>query len=104
MGRGVKAKKKRHTDRTAKYLLSEKQIDRLKNELSTQLLKDAYVLFITAARDCLNITLDDVDKLTMTFMRYSWYDEKNLVKIKEMAKYLEEEFSDNDFKVKFTGF
>lgn len=103
MARGVKAKKKKHTDRTSKYLVSDKQLEKIKRDLSKQLIKDVFILFLAATRDCKGLTVDEVYELAETFMRYAWYDEENILKIKEMKKALEEKFGEEEFGFKFTG-
>ena len=90
MARGVKAKKKKHTDRTAKYLISDKQLEKIKKEVAWEATTKASLLNLTATVDCFGLTEDQVCELAETVTRYAMYVEKHIVRLNEMADLIKE--------------
>ena len=89
MGKGMKVKKKKDPERTKKYLISHKQLDRIKFEVSKEATEKASLLNIAATADCFGLDEDQICKLAETVSRYAIYIDDNLVKINEVADIIE---------------
>ena len=93
MGKGMTAKKKKHTRSTAKYLLSEKQLERVKYEVSKEATGKASLLNIAATADCFGLNEDQICELAETVTRYARYIDDHVVKINSIADIIEEKTS-----------
>lgn len=89
MGKGMTAKKKGYSDRTKKYLLSEKQLEKIKFDVSKDATQKACLLNIAATADCFGLDEDQICELAETVSRYAIYIDDNLVKINEVADIIE---------------
>lgn len=89
MGKGIKAKKKKNADRTKKYLISHKQLERIKYEVSKEATQKASLLNIAATADCFGLDEEQICTLAETVTRYASYLDDNLVKINQVADIIE---------------
>ena len=103
MGRNTRAKKKTPDDKKKKFYISQRELEKTVIDAKREATSDAFIVMLAAVRDCKGLELDEVYEIAETVMRYSWYDEINVLKIKEMRKFLEKKFSDNEYDFKFTG-
>ena len=90
MARGVKAKKKKHTDRTQKYRLSVKQLEKEKKKVAWDATTKASLLNIAATADCFGLNEEQICELAETVTRYAMYVDKHIVRLNEMADLIEE--------------
>ena len=93
MGKGMTAKKKGHSDRTKKYLISHKQLDRMKFEVAKEATQKASLLNIAATADCFGLDEEQICTLAETVSRYASYLDDNLVKINKVADIIEKKTS-----------
>ena len=89
MGKGMTAKKKGHSDRTKKYLISDKQIKRIKLEITEDVTSKANLISVAATADCFGLNEEQICKLAETTDRYSNYVDKHLIKINQIADIVE---------------
>lgn len=89
MGKGMTAKKKGYSDRTKKYLISHKQLDRMKFEVARDATGKASLLNIAATADCFGLNEEQICKLAETVSLYASHLDNNLVKINQVADIIE---------------
>ncbi len=99
MGKGMTAKKKGYSDKTKKYLISDKQLEKIKFEVSKEATSKACLLNIAATADCFGLDEDQICKLAETVSRYAMYIDDNLIKLKEVAGIIEK-----NTQVRFSSF
>lgn len=85
----ITAKKKKHTDRTKKYYISQKQLEGIKQEVAKDVTSKASLLNIAATADCFGLNEDQICELAETVTRYAMYLDEHLVKINQVADMIE---------------
>lgn len=82
-----RAKKPKTKD--PKYTLSEKQMQKVKNKVTDEIIKKTLLLFLSAAVDEVGLTDDQVCAIWKTANRYGEYIDQHLVKIQLVQETIE---------------
>ena len=80
---------KKPKQREQKYLVSEKQLERIKSKVTDDVTKKALLLFLAAAVDEIGLTDEQVCKVFKTANLYGGYIDQHLVKIKLVQETIE---------------
>jgi hypothetical protein len=99
MGRGIKAKKKTPADRTKKYHISDKQLERIKMEVAEEVNRKSCLLCIAAMADHLELTEDQICETAEVITRWASYLDQKVLSINEVAEIIEKKTG-----IKFGGF
>lgn len=71
-------------NRSVKYYLSDKQLDKIKNKIATGATAKAILLTLSATSDEIGIGADDVTNIAVRVERYAAYLDEHLISINEM--------------------
>ena len=72
-----------------KYIVSDKQLQKVKEKVTEDVTKKALLLFLAAAADEIGLTDEQVCKVFKTANRYAEYIDTHLVKIKQVQEVVE---------------
>lgn len=75
--------------RGQKYLVSEKQLERIKSKVTNDATNKALLLFLAAAADEIGLTDEQVCNVFETANRYGRYIDEHLVKIRQLQETIE---------------
>ena len=99
MGRGIKAKKKTPADRTKKYHISDKQLERIKMEVAEEVNRKACLLCIAAMADHLSLTEDEICETAEVITRWAGYLDEKIITINDVSEIIEKKTG-----IRFGGF
>lgn len=71
-------------NRSMKYYLSDKQLDKIKNKIATDATAKAILLTLSATSDEIGIGADDIANIAVRVERYAAYLDEHLVSINAM--------------------
>ena len=80
---------KKPKQRGQKYLVSEKQLERIKSKVTDDVTKKALLLFLAAAADEIGLTDEPVCNVFETANRYGRYIDEHLAKIQQLQETIE---------------
>lgn len=90
MGRNVKAKRKK-TDVRSKYLISDKQLDKIKFEVAREATGKASLLCVCAMADHLHMSEEDICDVAQTITKYAMYLDEHKIRINQIAEIIKNE-------------
>lgn len=76
--------------RSAKYCLSDKQLDKVKERIATESTAKAILLTLTATADEIGIDADTVANIAVRVERYAGYLDEHLISINAMKDSIKE--------------
>lgn len=85
-------------NKSAKYYLSDKQLEKVKRQISKDMTDKVALLMLAAVADEFGSTEDDLAKLMVRVDRYANHIDNHLVKMKDIRKSIE-----NSTGMKLTG-
>ena len=94
-----RVKKKTPADRTKKYHISERKLERIKMEVAEEVNRKSCLLCIAAMADHLNLTEDEICETAEVITRWASYLDQKIISINEVAEIIE-----NKTGIKFGGF
>lgn len=81
----VKTKAKRNK----KYTLSDRQLDKVKHDVSQQITDRVFLLFLAATSDELGLSEAQIVKLAKRFQNYAGYIDKHVAQMGDIQKAIE---------------
>ena len=94
-----RVKKKTPAERTKKYHISDKQLERIKMEVAEEVNRKSCLLCIAAMADHLNLNEDEICETAEVITRWAEYLDKKILSINEVSEIIEKKTG-----LKFGGF
>ena len=94
-----RVKKKTPADRSKKYHISDKQLERIKMEVAEEANKKACLLCIAAMADHLELTEDEICETAEVITRWAAYLDTKILSVNDVSEVIEKKTG-----IKFGGF